>query len=180
VCSECGYRPVYNVAAQLCRPCYMKRWYEQNKERRLEYQREYYVEHQPQIQEYRQAYNPTYRAKVRASKDIPPPNRDYAIEAGRRYRQTKGGKEVRKGIQATRRARQGSSTVNRQALYEHDKGMCGICHRPVSKYKFEVDHIVPIARGGKHLEGNVQVAHPTCNRRKGDDARCAHPISLGL
>ncbi len=158
----------------------MKKWYEQNKERRLEYQREYYEGHRPQIQEYRRDYNPAYRVKVRADKDRTPSNRDHILEAGKRYRQTEGGKEVRKEIQAIRRARQGAGTVNREALYTHDKGICGICHRPVSASKFEIDHITPIARGGKHQEGNVQVAHPTCNRRKGDDARRVYPVSLGL
>jgi 5-methylcytosine-specific restriction endonuclease McrA len=56
--------------------------------------------------------------------------------------------------------------INRIAVFERDGGVCGICNSPVPREKFEVDHIRPIARGGTHSWDNVQLAHPSCNRKK--------------
>lgn len=39
---------------------------------------------------------------------------------------------------------------------------CGIkCER------CEIDHIIPLSKGGKHERHNLVIACPTCNRRKG-------------
>ena len=52
-------------------------------------------------------------------------------------------------------------------LLELDDGVCGICGRDVDPAVFEVDHIVPLLRGGEHSYANTQVAHMVCNRSKG-------------
>jgi 5-methylcytosine-specific restriction endonuclease McrA len=51
-------------------------------------------------------------------------------------------------------------------LYKRDNGICGICHKPVYMNAFEVDHIIPLARGGEHSYKNTCISHPTCNRKK--------------
>ena len=57
-------------------------------------------------------------------------------------------------------------SVSRQAVYERDEGVCGICHRPVSRRAFHLDHIIPLARGGEHSYANTQATHPRCNMKK--------------
>ena len=72
---------------------------------------------------------------------------------------------------ATRRARKLSAFVediDRQVVYDRDGGVCGICHEPVLRRGFEVDHIKPLSKGGEHSYANVQAAHMRCNRRKHD------------
>lgn len=57
--------------------------------------------------------------------------------------------------------------VDPRVVFERDSGTCGICGRPVDpSEKWEVDHIVPISRGGHHAYDNVQLAHLACNRSK--------------
>jgi 5-methylcytosine-specific restriction endonuclease McrA len=56
--------------------------------------------------------------------------------------------------------------VDPQIVYARDGGICGICRESAAPDSFEIDHIVPLARGGEHSYANTQVAHPTCNRRK--------------
>ncbi len=56
--------------------------------------------------------------------------------------------------------------IYRNVVWSRDDGICGICKLPV-KGKWELDHRIPIARGGPHTYANVQVAHPKCNRHKG-------------
>jgi 5-methylcytosine-specific restriction endonuclease McrA len=48
-----------------------------------------------------------------------------------------------------------------------DEGRCGICGKPITEDTIELDHIVPLAAGGRHELKNVQLAHRACNRRKG-------------
>ena len=47
-------------------------------------------------------------------------------------------------------------------------GRCGICGEFVGVTDFEIDHVVPLARGGLHGYVNTQPSHPTCNRKKYD------------
>jgi 5-methylcytosine-specific restriction endonuclease McrA len=52
---------------------------------------------------------------------------------------------------------------------------CGICGQPIARVlrhphpeSVTVDHIIPLARGGPHSYGNLQLAHLRCNSRKRD------------
>ena len=63
-------------------------------------------------------------------------------------------------------------------VYARDRGVCGLCHRPVSR-RFKpnhplsatLDHIVPVRLGGAHTRDNVQLAHYGCNSAKRDRPR---------
>lgn len=46
------------------------------------------------------------------------------------------------------------------------KGICGYCGRPTPPKALTMDHIVPIARGGRTTRGNVVPACKSCNTRK--------------
>lgn len=79
--------------------------------------------------------------------------------------------------QANRRARLASAFVeqfDRIEIFERDGWICQICAALVDpdapRYSYSVpsiDHIIPIARGGKHSRANVQTACLGCNVRKG-------------
>jgi len=47
-----------------------------------------------------------------------------------------------------------------------DKGVCGYCNQPIAPGDLTMDHIVPIARGGKSVKGNVIPCCKECNTRK--------------
>jgi hypothetical protein len=47
-----------------------------------------------------------------------------------------------------------------------DLGVCGICGQQITQNAIDIDHVIPIAAGGTHEPSNVQLAHPTCNKRK--------------
>ena len=72
-----------------------------------------------------------------------------------------------------------SERIERQRVYNRDKGICGICRRRVSVKQFSIDHIIPLARGGHHRYTNVQIAHPICNSRK-QDVGIGQPWLLGM
>ena len=57
--------------------------------------------------------------------------------------------------------------VDREAVFERDGWLCGICGESVRREDATLDHIVPIARGGTHEPSNVRLAHGLCNSRRG-------------
>lgn len=46
------------------------------------------------------------------------------------------------------------------------KGICHYCRRPTPSEDLTMDHIVPIARGGRSTKGNVVAACKSCNNAK--------------
>lgn len=65
-------------------------------------------------------------------------------------------------------------SVNRTAVFERDGWVCQLCHRPIDKglswphvESVSLDHIVPLSRGGAHVDANVQTTHLGCNIGKG-------------
>jgi 5-methylcytosine-specific restriction protein A len=47
-----------------------------------------------------------------------------------------------------------------------DKGVCHYCGRSIPPKELTLDHIVPIARGGKTTKGNVVPCCKECNNQK--------------
>lgn len=69
-----------------------------------------------------------------------------------------------------------TATRDRHRAYlRRGKPDCALCHEPIDyslrspdPMSFEVDHIIPLARGGLDERDNVQPSHRHCNRRKAD------------
>ncbi len=47
-----------------------------------------------------------------------------------------------------------------------NKGICHYCGEKFSKEELTMDHILPLARGGKSSKGNLVVACKKCNNEK--------------
>lgn len=60
----------------------------------------------------------------------------------------------------------GSFTMDDVAdLIQSQKGLCAYCAKTLNE-AFEIDHIIPISRGGSNFPGNLACARKTCNRLK--------------
>jgi 5-methylcytosine-specific restriction endonuclease McrA len=46
------------------------------------------------------------------------------------------------------------------------RGVCYYCGQPTAPRELTMDHIVPLARGGKSTKGNLVPACKTCNTQK--------------
>ena len=74
-----------------------------------------------------------------------------------------------------RRRGQVVETVDPLAIYERDGWICQLCGEGVDSAiaspdprSASLDHIIPLSRGGVHAEVNCQLAHRSCNSRKGN------------
>lgn len=86
--------------------------------------------------------------------------------------------ERRRANYERRRARKMGAAVGKSftnaAVYERDSWECGLCGEPVDSgleypdpLSASLDHVVPLSLGGAHSLENVQLAHLSCNVRKG-------------
>ena len=56
----------------------------------------------------------------------------------------------------------------KEKLYEQQKGLCNACNVSMRIIDFEVDHIIPKAKGGGDYYENYQLLCGNCNKVKGD------------
>jgi 5-methylcytosine-specific restriction endonuclease McrA len=54
-----------------------------------------------------------------------------------------------------------------QAQFKRQKGKCYYCNNPLGD-DYELDHVVPLSRGGSNLPDNIVMACKPCNRSKHD------------
>lgn len=94
-----------------------------------------------------------------------------ARAASRRFLRTEAGAEAGRRNAKARRARLRGAAVIEAIdpfrVWFLSAGCCGICGERVDAEAMDVDHIIPLARGGNHTYDNTQASHPGCNRRKG-------------
>lgn len=53
-----------------------------------------------------------------------------------------------------------------ERLYKFQRGKCAVCKVDLKKTSHQLDHIIPLARGGKNTDSNTQLTCPTCNQKK--------------
>ena len=100
-------------------------------------------------------------------------NKKRVNEIIKKYRSSNGGRINRQINGNTRRALRISvddKTITRQAiskLYILQKGLCAISGKKLN-YKFHIDHIKPLSKGGTHSINNVQLVLPVENLKKGN------------
>lgn len=109
------------------------------------------------------------RAKQRTYKRQRDP--EERSRAQRNYLAKPGKRDQHQSYIRNRRAKEklaeGSHTgADIQRLLEGQGHCCAAC-RCCVKGGYEVDHIVPIAKGGSNWPNNIQILCASCNRRKG-------------
>jgi 5-methylcytosine-specific restriction endonuclease McrA len=85
-------------------------------------------------------------------------------------------KRISKGVDRARRRRAAIETVNPIKVFDRDKWKCQFCGTKTPRSLRgtnegrapELDHIIPLARGGEHSYANTQCLCRTCNGSKGD------------
>lgn len=147
-----------------------------NREKELGREKTYYMENGESIL-FRQAASVNKERKNRRARDNWLENRETELERGRAYYAANPDKvasrikewrrrnpERIKNYWAERRVKTSgidfSSIVGRMEVYGHT---CVYCGAPYD----HIDHVIPIARGGRHIAANLRPACKKCNLRKG-------------
>jgi 5-methylcytosine-specific restriction endonuclease McrA len=76
-------------------------------------------------------------------------------------------RDITQRARAKRAAAPVVETFTRLEIYQRDGGRCHLCGHHVSGTDFEIDHLIPLSRGGTHSRVNVAIAHGSCNRKRG-------------
>jgi hypothetical protein len=182
LCAECGDRITTGrrdkrVCSTECRRASDRRrassWYRDNR-------------HRPSVQESRQEASRRSRERdkhdparlEKRRRDLAEwraANRDKCLAQERAWRAANP-EAVREKLHRRRARLLGAyvSHVDAEDIWERDGGICQICADPIDRslqwphrLSLTHDHIVALADGGTHEPDNVQLAHATCNARKG-------------
>ena len=71
---------------------------------------------------------------------------------------------------AIRREREKARALRKQDWWRNRiaRGICHYCEKKVPPKELTLDHLVPVARGGRSTKGNCVPACKDCNNRKRD------------
>lgn len=163
-----------------CRDCTRARWrryYEKNREQLIDYQKCYYVEHKQKRIAYannyyhsnkeriisqRAEYRQRNQRKIAAAKaDYWTRNRDKMLKKGAAWRRANPHKvrEINTLMRATRKGA-GETGKIPAGWVDHLGRMqgwkCAVCRQDI-RSRFHVDHIKPLAKGGRHEKRNLQL-----------------------
>ena len=157
-----------------CDVCSAKESEERAKQRAIEQKRQKEIE-----REVKRFYKPVKKYKQVTAKECPVCG-DMFFGANK-YCSDECAKEPtrhRWAMKKNRRKERGwteeSKTISLAKLYERDNGICYLCGG-VCEYTDDynsdnyptIDHVIPIARGGKDEWKNIRLAHRVCNMAKG-------------
>ena len=57
--------------------------------------------------------------------------------------------------------------ARRREIYERDNGKCYLCHINLTLKEIQLDHLIPVSRGGDSSAQNLAVACRFCNQSRG-------------
>lgn len=172
ICGEDKSEGAFAKNRNQCRDCMRERdrlRYQQNRETKLAQARRYYREHAEERKAYAREHRKTYdtgstreRRLARERKRYHA-NPDHERERSRRYYEANYDKWL--DYAHARREQMGTASPEVQAFIREIRTLpCVYCG---SEENIEVDHVVPLSRGGEHSPENLAPACLPCNRSKG-------------
>jgi 5-methylcytosine-specific restriction endonuclease McrA len=154
---------------------YNKEWAARNREYMREYQKRRQIDRKEEIAARRRAQRATEESKAERA------------AWARMYRQLEAAKVAHRLGEARRRASLSdcaAEVVDFELIWGLQRGKCAYCRKNLKRggrLGCHIDHIIPLALGGAHVQNNLQLTCALCNIRK----HAKHPIefaqsSLGL
>ncbi|MFA6064001.1 MAG: HNH endonuclease [Gallionella sp.] len=98
-------------------------------------------------------------------------NKEKIKESGRNYRKNNVEKIIARNLKRRHKEKLNGGKLTDgivSKLLTVQKSKCAICKKSLKIRGYHVDHIVPIIRGGKNSDSNIQITCPTCNLKKSD------------
>lgn len=142
------------------------KWRVNNSEFISDYQKRYRESNKNSAKEYRQAYYKSNKTLItKSTNEYKEKNKDYLKQKNREW--VLRNPALRKNNAAKRRANKqmnGTFTILKKELIRLYASPCFYCK---STESIQADHVVPIAKGGRHSIGNLVPACSKCNQSKG-------------
>jgi 5-methylcytosine-specific restriction endonuclease McrA len=151
---------------------YARRWYEKNREKAIESARDWHSAHPDATLAHKRRWNQNNADQLREAsrrwkRAHPEEHRaDWHRWAAKHPEKAKANQRRQTTRYAMRKRAVFIEDIEPYEVLNRSRGICGICGLPVDAEDFQVDHIVPLARGGVHGYENVHAAHPFCNASK--------------
>lgn len=163
-------------------------YYQEHRVQRLEYGKDYYRTHQQQAKEHyrthqQQAkeYYQTHRDKILAYTKVHL-KKYLSIERNRCKWNARFLAYFHKRQALLASCEINDLTTDEMRFLLEAAQVCAICGKPFDKTdpkkKKTIDHIIPISKNGNHTLSNIQIAHGSCNSKKGN--RSYTPLQLVL
>jgi 5-methylcytosine-specific restriction endonuclease McrA len=114
---------------------------------------------------------PTHEGEVRHWPKLPREEalRRYEEEQERKHRASVERERARGSrLSARQRGANGASRNGPHELLERSGGRCYICGDELTVHGMHIEHVIPIARGGLHVDENLAAACGSCNSQKSD------------
>lgn len=156
---------------------YKRRHYHANRDHYVENMRKYYADNKGRLHEHRRKYDEANRERIRErDRAWRNANRETVNESIRRWRANNPDKV---GAAAARRAKaelEGNTTPKLiETKREAGDKTCILCGEPIDptlkaphNKSHTIEHLTPMARGGRHDIDNIDFAHYGCNAQKQD------------
>lgn len=161
------------VSSRICCECgkiNYKLWYQRHPETAAEKRAQ---DKQKNPDRYRLHYRLNREKRKAETRDWYDSNKERAWEAIQAWRERNPGKAraIQQAASHRRRARKASAggshtSADLEKIYKRQRGKCALCKCSFAKVGSELDHIVPLARGGDNSPANLQYLCRPCNRAK--------------
>jgi 5-methylcytosine-specific restriction endonuclease McrA len=179
----------------MCKPCYRKDYYRRNRERTLAINKAWREANPDRMRELVRSWDSAHVDRKRAVSDIwRKANADRVHEADVAWRNANPEKVKaasakyqkanadrvsmwKRDGHSLRRARireQSAGPVDYAAILAEHGMVCHICLDVIASLSdLQMDHVIPLSKGGPHAAENIRPSHALCNLRKG--AKIASP-----
>lgn len=155
----------------------------------IHYSREYRATHKEEIHTYKVTYQSEHPEKARQhSATYAAKNPEKIRAANKRNYTTERNNTKHEKRRAQKMGAAICETVKRSVVAERDGWICQLCFQPIDPSLtyinpetgrpdpgyLNVDHRIPLAKGGDHSYANCQAAHARCNASKKDSLMVTH------
>jgi hypothetical protein len=178
-CPKCQIETERNTKGD-CKPCALvrvKKWVQNNREKHNQKCAKWSKNNPETGKERTKRYRENNAEQIKAREKLKrQQNPQKYVQLARNYAKKYPDKVNAKNAQrrAQRKAQAGIVSKNIiEKLKELQQGKCPCCKKPLGD-NYHLDHIVPLALGGKHDDSNLQLLIAHCNQQKYNK----HPIDF--